>query len=256
VLLPLALTVALVLWKSRDETAREHADRWFAVWFLAVSIVPTTITGFFFPHYFIQLIPALALLAALATARLLAWRADRGRSALATALVALALVAVMAGPLSGVVSSLAIYPELPFPTDQNLKPEVGAWVRGLTAPGERVLMWSSLRGLNVYAERPPANDVPEASLYTMRSFVIFGPNAGREVLGVRLVEPMDAIVEQWHARPPDAVLVTTKHGKTLYSLSKQSGLRDDRELVKLLKGYHVVASRVFGGFDAVLYARG
>jgi 4-amino-4-deoxy-L-arabinose transferase-like glycosyltransferase len=252
---PLALTTAVALWPQRDRDPVWRADTHFALWWLLLSAVPTTISGFFFPHYFIQLIPALALLGALAATRVLAWRHDAGRTKVATAVTALILVAALAGPALHLAKAFSIYPQLPIPTDSNLKPEVAAWVGSLTKPSDRVLMWSHLRGLSVYADRLPANAVPEASLYTMRSFTIYGRNAGTTVLGVPLVEPMDMIIAQWRARPPDAILVTTKTGQTLEDLARESGLRDDAALIGLLRGYQEVGRRTFDGLEAVVYAR-
>ena len=255
VVLPVALTATAALWPRRDEERPVRADRWFAFGWLAVSAVPTAMSGFFFPHYFIQIVPALAIVAALAAQRVLDWRESAPRRGFATAGVVVFLCLAVGGPAFNLAKSAAIYPDLPLPSDQNLKPAVGEWVRGMTQPGDRVLMWSTLRGLNVYAERLPANAVPEASLYTMRSFVIFGPNAGRTILGVKLVEPMDNIIAQWRARPPDAVLVTTKSGQTLDDLARESGLRDDAALIVLLNDYQEAGRSTFDGLDAVVYKR-
>jgi 4-amino-4-deoxy-L-arabinose transferase-like glycosyltransferase len=255
VLAPLVLTTAIAAWPQRDRAPARRADTWFALWWLLLSAVPTAISGFFFPHYFIQLIPAIALLGALAATRMLAWRENAGRTRLATAVSVFAIAATLAGPALHLAKAYAVYPQLPIPSDSELKPEIAAWVRSLTKPSDRVLMWSHLRGLSVYADRRPANAVPEASLYTMRQFTIYGRSAGKTVLGVTLVEPMDTIIAQWHARPPDAILVTTETGQTLEDLARESGLRDDAALIELLRGYREVGRRSFGGNDAVVYAR-
>jgi hypothetical protein len=255
IVLPIGAVAAGALLPRRDPTRRTRADRWFALAWLALSAAPTALSGFFFPHYFVQTIVPLGLVAALALEGLLEWRGRGPKSILAGLAAATLVILALGGPVYNLAKSALIYPELPLPSDQNMKPQVAEWVRSLTKPSDRVLMWSTLRGLNVYAERMPANSVPEASLYTMRQFVIYGPSAGKTVLGVELVEPMDSIIAQWKAAPPDAVLVTTDAGSTLAELAQKSGLRDDSALVEMLATYREVGRRRFGDLDAVVYVR-
>src|SRR5450759_772027 len=122
---------------------------WFALAWIALSAFAVSASGFFFPHYFIQLVPALGLMGALAADRILRFSASLPRRALGLIAAAALLAALLGGPAFHAAKSLANYPALPWPTDQDLKPAVGAWVKSLTASSDRVLAYTPLRGINV-----------------------------------------------------------------------------------------------------------
>jgi hypothetical protein len=167
----------------------------------------------------------------------------------ATTFVAL----LLAGPAFHAAKSLIAYPALTLPTDDGLKPVVGAWVASLTDPTDRVLAYAPLRGINVYAQRLPANQVSDGSLYSLRTFTVYGDADGKRVLGVELVEPRRAIVEQWAAASPDAILVMEPRDPGPSGAFSGNERALDAELARLLSRYRLVGSRVFGRFDARFY---
>jgi hypothetical protein len=145
VLLPLA-------WKHR----RDDADLW--LWLLAAAV--GVATGFrFFGHYYLQLIPPLALLAArpLETAR---------------------------RPLLATVAVLALVPALWFVGDSfdegrtraAVTGEVAAYVRSHTDPDDRIFVWGHLPEVYWRSDRLPATRFVTTGLLT-------GLSDGRDVAG-------------------------------------------------------------------------
>ncbi len=123
-----------------------HRDLW---WFLAASAVGV-VAGFrFFPHYLIQLLPALALLAGRGAVR----RPARVRPALAWLAVSTALAVVMA-----VVTSARIEPSWE-------RPVVRAIVDN-SCGDDRVLVWGNVPELYWRAERLPAGGFTHSEFVT------------------------------------------------------------------------------------------
>jgi 4-amino-4-deoxy-L-arabinose transferase-like glycosyltransferase len=122
-------------------------DAWFLLttWSL-VSLLAVATGGRYFLHYFIQLVPPLAVAAA---PRLLAWGEKRVARGVAMSLVLLAAATSVAAAL----------------LDRQLRPReawhqdryaaVGSYVREHSAPGERLFVWGDSPALYLQARRRP-----------------------------------------------------------------------------------------------------
>ncbi|MFD4986364.1 ArnT family glycosyltransferase [Streptomyces sp. NPDC058374] len=185
-LLLAAASAALLLPLARAGRGPAELRLWLGASALAV------VTGLhFFGHYYLQLVPPLALLATRALHRSPA--AVRAGALRATA--ALAALFVLWGLLA------------PRPdTDHAVR--LAHTVRSLTAPGERVLVWSMHPETYWLAGRPPASRYLTAGLLTNHS-------GGRA--GARTGEPY-AVPGTWHvfraetAADPPHLLVDDSRG--------------------------------------------
>jgi hypothetical protein len=133
---------------SSTAAGRAHGDG--DLWLLLVVSVLATVPGLrFFPHYLVQIVPALALLAAKGAVR-------RPRL-LRPALAALAGAAVVAGALAWYEVSLDVAP-----------PEraVAAYVRANTGPDDTVFVWGNVPEVYWRAERLPAGGLTHNNLLT------------------------------------------------------------------------------------------
>lgn len=119
---------------------------------LAVSLVALLPGLRLFPHYLLQLLPALALLAGRGAAAL----APRRRSALAWA-VASSVVA------AGLAWSMALG------SPPAVQVAVARAVRGFSEPGDPVLVWGNEPEISWLADRPPAGGYPHSEFFTGHS---------------------------------------------------------------------------------------
>jgi 4-amino-4-deoxy-L-arabinose transferase-like glycosyltransferase len=154
---PLAWWSALVGLRvsMRDAVARATDDapaRLRATWALLmiVSLVPVSLGGRFYEHYFLQLVPAVALLGAGPLEALLArargW--SRGRK------VALAVLAF--GPPIGAVGYATARGVLgQYPLQNERVRAIGAWARASTAPDARLFVWGHFSPIYLAANRLP-----------------------------------------------------------------------------------------------------
>lgn len=116
---------------------------------LAVSCVPVSLGGRFYEHYFLQFVPAVALLGAgpleALLARAAAWTRPR-RAALA------ALAVLPALGSTGYATARGLLGQYPL---QNPKVQaIGAWMREHTAPGATVFVWGHYSPIYLAADRP------------------------------------------------------------------------------------------------------
>lgn len=137
-------------------SVRRAQDRWNGrrpeltalVGLLAASLVGTSASGRFYPHYFIQLIPPLALLAAPLYAGLwtgrLALRSQGLRPRVTLAWLGLTAAAFAVSHSVGLARQ---------PRDS----EVGRYIRTHSAPDDRMFVWGQSTNLYVDARRRPAS---------------------------------------------------------------------------------------------------
>jgi 4-amino-4-deoxy-L-arabinose transferase-like glycosyltransferase len=144
--------------------------RYLAGWLVA-SAVGASASGYYFEHYFQQLLPPLAVAAAAGVVAFHPAPAlQRVRGALlAVALASIALVApvlhsVALWPLTPAQAMESIYPESPF----EVMPEIAAEVAALTAPDDTVFVYGSEAEIFFHAQRR------SASRYIFL-FPLFGP---------------------------------------------------------------------------------
>lgn len=134
-----AALVVLLPWAWRDRSA--DADLW--LW-LGSGVVAVAIGFRFFPHYYLQLLPPLVLLA---TRSLSSFGVERRRWVLPA-------VATLA-------AATTIWFFVPAVTngdnrDTRIALDVASYVRAHTAPGERVLVWGQAPEVYWSSDRPPA----------------------------------------------------------------------------------------------------
>lgn len=161
--LPIAVAwlpvLILTLVGSRTATVEGQASLRLAGWWLLASCAGVAIGGYFRPHYYIQAIPPLAVLAGHGAA-VLAGRWAPGRAGTITALVAGGAVAfgVLASPwyyLTGTPAekSRGLYGDEPFP-EAAVAAEFIA--RG-SGPGDSIFVYGSEPEIYFYADRRSAS---------------------------------------------------------------------------------------------------
>jgi len=131
---------------AADDVSGAHRDLW---WFLAASAVGV-VAGFrFFPHYLIQLLPALALLAGRGAVR----RPARVRPALAWLGISTALAVGLAFVTSG-------------RTEASWERPVAQAIADNSCGDDRVLVWGNVPELYWRAERLPAGGFTHSEFVT------------------------------------------------------------------------------------------
>ena len=168
---------------------RDDLDLWLLLAVSAVAVVPGLR---FFPHYLLQLVPAVALLAG----RGLAARPARLRPAAALG-VAATLVAVALAWGTGA-------------TDPGVERRLAAYARDHTTPVDQILVWGNLPEVYWRAQRVPAGGFTHSEFITGAS----GGRAHREKSEATVPEP--DVYRDWlarlAARPPALVFDTTSAG--------------------------------------------
>ena len=117
---------------------------------LVVTWIPVSLGGRFYEHYFLQFVPPVALLGAGPFAALLAdWklRSKRARVGLTLLLVLPALGSLGYGLVRGALGT--------YPLQNPQVRELGAWVRGHSAPDARLFVWGHFSPIYLAAERLP-----------------------------------------------------------------------------------------------------
>lgn len=131
---------------------RRDDSRAFAVT-LVLTWIPVCLGGRFYEHYFLQLAPPLALVAAPSVARAWVEPSTRRRTAalLAAPAVAFSLLALAWGVLHR------------FPSQEPRARAVAAWLRSHSAAGDRVFVWGHFTPIYYFAERLPGTRYYNAS---------------------------------------------------------------------------------------------
>lgn len=150
----LPMVLALLRYVPRSRTRRapaQAADQAADVWvWLAASGAAVTAGWQFFGHYFLQLTPAVALLATAALQHLTKRRL-------------IAVIAVNALIAAGFLAwALFLFPRAELAHQQRLAAEV----RARTAPTDRVLLWGMHPEGYWFARRPPASRYLTAGFFT------------------------------------------------------------------------------------------
>jgi hypothetical protein len=117
---------------------------------LVVSWVPVSLGGRFYEHYFLQLVPAVALLGAGPLEALLARAASWSRARRA-GLAALGLLPAVGA--SGYATARGVLGQYPMQNPKVIA--IGAWARGATAPGDRLFVWGHYSPIYLAAEQQP-----------------------------------------------------------------------------------------------------
>ncbi|MFE3591832.1 glycosyltransferase family 39 protein [Streptomyces niveus] len=174
---------------TRGPAGKPHTDLW--VWF-AASAGAVTVGFHFYGHYFLQLLPPIALLA---TATLRSLRHERLRHVLSVPAGACALFVIWA--------FFAPHAELTHAE------RVATAVREHSDPTDRVLVWGMHPQTYRLADREPASRYLTAGLLTNFSGGRDGPQVGEEF---GMPGAWRVFAEEMRARPP-ALIVDDSRGK-------------------------------------------
>lgn len=179
---------AVMIWFAYRAAKRGTVDRDLWLW-LGGGIV-AVLAGFrFFGHYYLQLVPPLALIAAHALPR---W-ADFPRRAVAGLVVP--------------VAAMWIFSFAP-PNARGIIPyrEIADTTRALTSPSERVFVWGEYPEIYWAAEREPATRFIHTGFLT-------GNSGGRDARRVRSSDGLpgawDLLAEDFATSPPDLIVDTS-----------------------------------------------
>ncbi|MDQ6654546.1 MAG: glycosyltransferase family 39 protein [Verrucomicrobiota bacterium] len=146
--MPLLIGAIMASRRAQSEIWREKtAERSALVGLLAASIIGTASGARFYPHYYIQLIPPLALLAAPFFSRLWAGKIEASswllRPRITYAWLALTVVGFSISHWLGLAPLRATS-------------ETGRYLREHSAPNERIFVWGQAPRIYCEAQRPPA----------------------------------------------------------------------------------------------------
>lgn len=142
---PLVIAAGLAL-RDRRLFAGKEAERTALTLLLAASVVGTCASGRFYPHYYVQLVPPLALLAAPVLAR--AWDAD----VLAPHRWSLVL---RAGLVLSALLFFAMHWQGLWPRRQGSA--TAHWLRAHAAPGDRLFVWGHAAQIYLQSGLRPAS---------------------------------------------------------------------------------------------------
>ena len=147
-----ALSVVALLGLVLGLRTRERLPALFLAGFAAFNVVGVHASGRYFPHYFQQLLPALAALAGTAAVAVTGTRWLRHALPLA-ALLPLVFGIASFWRLDADAATARIYPGSPF----EAMPAIAREIAALSAPEERVFVFGSEPELLFYAQRASAS---------------------------------------------------------------------------------------------------
>jgi hypothetical protein len=153
----LCVGLTIVPWVLAARRSLEPADLAgrglsYLLWF---TWIPVSLGGRFYEHYYLQFIPPLAVLAGAEAVRI-EWK-PRVRALLVAGLV-VPVVALQAFAWGrGLLGK--------YPGQDPKAVEVGAWLRGHTAPEDRVFVWGHYTPIYTLAQRLPGTRYPNTSVH-------------------------------------------------------------------------------------------
>jgi 4-amino-4-deoxy-L-arabinose transferase-like glycosyltransferase len=148
--------------RRRDQAWAQGAGCWLVSWLLS-SAVAVAAGGRFYPHYFIQLLPPLAIMAA----RQLTSGERGGNSKTAWGKAALALLALGAGMSVAVaLADRQVWPRSAWHQDRYRA--VAEYLSTRTAPEERIFVWGNSPEIYLYSERRMASRYMSVNYQTGR----------------------------------------------------------------------------------------
>ncbi len=156
VCLPLVIGT-VVTFRDRSLWAGQEVERTALLGLLAVSAIGTAAGGRFYEHYYIQLIPPLALLAAPCYAQLWSGKIRSRRWLLRPRVISAWLA------LTVLAFSIEHYREL---AAQRNPSEAGEYLREHSAPNDRIFVWGQAAKIYLDARRRPASRYVEAAPLT------------------------------------------------------------------------------------------
>ena len=165
--LPLVLGAALAFRDNNGVWAGKHAERIALFGLVIASAIGVAAGGRFYPHYYIQLIPALVLLAAPHFAQL--WSTINQprhwllRPAVAYTWLALTVITFSISHWCGLAS-------------QRESTETGRYLSAHSAPDDRIFVWGQTSKIYLEARRRPASRY--VATFPLTGYVFGGPIPG------------------------------------------------------------------------------
>ena len=227
---PLVIGAVMSLRDKRGLWAKNNAERTALLALLAASAIGTAAGARFYPHYYIQLIPPLALLAAPYYARIWSGRDQPQhwllRPATSYVLLAVTVVAFFIASYVGLAS-------------RRQPTEVGRYLSENSAPEDRIFIWGHSSPIYMESRRRPA------CRYIL-TFPLTGRVFGGRLPGVDtrkwIVPGAWNILEQDFSKHPPVFIVDLEHGP-----EERYPVRDFPILARLLEDrYQPVLQATWG----------
>jgi len=227
---PLVVGAILSLRDKRGLWAENSAERTALLTLLAASAIGEAAGGRFYPHYYIQLIPPLALLAAPYYARI-CFRRDQPRHWLLRPVTFYGLLAVTVVALF-IVSYVGL-------ASRRQASEPGRYLFENSAPGDRIFIWGHSAPIYLESRRRPA------CRYIL-TFPLTGRVFGGRLPGVDtrkwIVPGAWNILEEDFSKHPPIFIVDLEHGP-----EERYPVRDFPFLARLLEDrYQPVLQATWG----------
>ncbi|MFA4875166.1 MAG: glycosyltransferase family 39 protein [bacterium] len=138
---------------------RQRCEEYLVLIWLCFSFVPVCMGGKFYGHYFLQLYPALSILAAGETMRLIGEPSHSARQKsrrLAWTLIIAGLVVPALGFFGARLAADRIYAAIGEENPRQYIP-IAEYIRARTGNEERIFIWGFATPIYIYADRPAAS---------------------------------------------------------------------------------------------------
>jgi hypothetical protein len=233
VCLPLHVAARWTL-RHRDGWRVRPVERNALVWLLAASAIGTAASGRFFPHYYIGILPALAVLAAPAAD--LAWRCWRDPATRRTAMMLSAWTVIVA------LSTLAT--QIVKTSHDTEATAAGRYIRTHSDADATVFVWGRIPRIYLDSDRQPAARFIDTFALTGR---VFGPRLPQVDASHHIVPGAWAdLRDDFRAHPPAFVVDTQVGADAEFPVSRFPWLAE------VLRGDYVPAALVSEG---IVYRR-
>jgi hypothetical protein len=158
-LLPVAGFICCVRWLRRSSHGdREYPAVLFATIWIAVELLLSCTSGRPYDHYFVMLLPPMALVTAALVAEAIPFiRAHATGPARSPAAIVTAVALVMIVPIILGLGVRAGTGRIVPSRDSSQVIPTAEFVRANTVPGDHLLVWGAVGGVYFLAERPPAS---------------------------------------------------------------------------------------------------
>jgi 4-amino-4-deoxy-L-arabinose transferase-like glycosyltransferase len=234
--LPLVIGAAMACRDDRDLWMENGPERWALLGLLAASAVGAAASARFYPHYYIQLIPPLALLAAPHYARLWSEKTPSQHHWLlqprvTQAWLALTITAFFIMHWKGLAS-------------ERQPSETGRYLLEHSAPDTRIFVWGQASQIYLDARRRPA--CRYITTFPLTGYVFGGSVPGLDTRN-RVLPGAWSILQQDFARHPPAYIVESCSDR-----DKNYPMRDFPILANLVaERYRPIAQTI----DSTIYRR-
>lgn len=200
----------LALWRERT------AERQALIALVIASAIGTAAGARFYPHYYIQLVPALALLAAPFYAQ--AWFKPAGswwwtRATISSAWLALTIIAFSILHWRGLAP-------------HRLPTEAGTYIRQHSATSDRIFVWGHDPRIYLDAQRRPASRY--VLTFPLTGYIFGGPIPGRDTRDRILPEAWATLRDDFAKHPPKYIVDASRARRAVYPIT------DFPELASLL----------------------